>query len=982
MASPGHDSYTPVSGQEDSSRDRSNESSAQASRGGSRPPREKHRVRFNQGGESIDTAKQKTPFDLRDDDSGAPAQSFARRLSSTTLAPVQHARHSSAPSLHLHSEPSGRVEKGESSAVAPTGKMKAPLRPSIVRLSSSKSTDLDVNGEDPAGLSIEKPKATARPSIMRMSSSASIDSDEGLEMPLKRTATGPLKKRHRDDEEKDDDEDADGNDDDNESNDEVGKMFSEKTAFERAARLSRSIGTRSAPVSRQQSPARKAAALEQPLSPPPGHQHNMPIDLRDIPLEKLNSRRTKYGIEDESDDSEQEDEKETRTKGKSTSAVRRIAKSASRIVRENTDWRHNFLKAKNKPLPLQSGQVTPVEERDPFDYIPRPNKYREGYLSSLMRLYDQQGVGSAFAHIPWSQHAIDEAIDKRTQSNASLVGSAYTTPAQTPQHSPKTSGEFTETPTPATSPPHTGTNTPKGKHEKWYYKNREFRSTGSIADLVASSTSLAQVGAQGSKEHANALRPKPKYRPRSQQALDTVLGKKKKLHRDEDIRIQIHMAETIQRKEYILKMCKALMCYGAPTHRLEEYLKMSARVLSIDSQFLYIPGCMIVSFDDSAMHTTEVKIVRTSQAVNLGKLLETHQVYKEVVHDTIGVEEAITRLDTIIKKPNRYSLWFLVFIYGVASACVGPFAFGARPIDLPFAFFLGCLLGFMQLILAPYSELYSNIFEISAAVLTSFLARALGSIKGGNIFCFSALAQSSIALILPGYLVLCGSLELQSKNIVAGSVRMVYAIIYSFFLGFGITIGSSLYGWADHNATSATTCSTEWPFWWKIIFVPPFTLCLILINQGKAKQMPVMLVIAMVGYVVNHFSAIRFASNAQIANTLGALAIGILGNSYSRLRHGLAVTALLPAIFVQVPSGLAASGSLVSGITNANQITNSSAAAAANNGAASGSLGMNSAVLNVGFSMIEVAIGITVGLFLSALVIYPFGKRRSGLFSF
>jgi hypothetical protein len=42
----------------------------------------------------------------------------------------------------------------------------------------------------------------------------------------------------------------------------------------------------------------------------------------------------------------------------------------------------------------------------------------------------------------------------------------------------------------------------------------------------------------------------------------------------------------------------------------------------------------------------------------------------------------------------------------------------------------------------------------------------------------------------------------------------------------------------------------------------------------------------------------------------------------------------------------------------------------------------NSTMFNVGYSMIQVAIGISVGLFLSALVIYPFGKRRSGLFSF
>ena len=215
---------------------------------------------------------------------------------------------------------------------------------------------------------------------------------------------------------------------------------------------------------------------------------------------------------------------------------------------------------------------------------------------------------------------------------------------------------------------------------------------------------------------------------------------------------------------------------------------------------------------------------------------------------------------------------------------------------------------------------------------------------------------------------------------------MVYAIIYSLFLGYGITIGTSFYGGIDPAATSKVSCNTTTPAWFPFIFVPPFTLCLIIINQGKWKQMPAMLVIAFTGFVVNHFSALRFASNAQIANTLGALAVGVMGNLYSRLRHGVAAAALLPAIFVQVPSGLAASGSLVSGITSANQITNRTdgvgGVTTVSNGTQAASVNVNSMVFNVGYSMIQVAIGITVGLFLSALVVYPFGKRRSGLFSF
>lgn len=221
---------------------------------------------------------------------------------------------------------------------------------------------------------------------------------------------------------------------------------------------------------------------------------------------------------------------------------------------------------------------------------------------------------------------------------------------------------------------------------------------------------------------------------------------------------------------------------------------------------------------------------------------------------------------------------------------------------------------------------------------------------------------------------------------------MVYSVIYSLFLGFGITIGTSIYGAIDKKATSAVNCTGKMPEWYPWLFVPLFTFCLIILNHGRFKQMPVMLFVSLAGYFVNYFSGRRFKSNAQIANTFGAFTIGVLGNLYSRFGHGLAVTAILPAIFVQVPSGLAASGSLVTGVTSANQITNHSlngtlvnGTTTTNNGSEGASIqnvDVNTMVFNVGYSMIQVSIAITVGLFFSALVVYPLGKKRSGLFSF
>lgn len=244
---------------------------------------------------------------------------------------------------------------------------------------------------------------------------------------------------------------------------------------------------------------------------------------------------------------------------------------------------------------------------------------------------------------------------------------------------------------------------------------------------------------------------RPAYHKRN--SSNPIVNMLRKAKDDRDAKIKVHVASLLKRQQYIIKMCRALMLFGAPTHRLEEYLAMSAKVLEINSQFLYIPGCMIISFDDNLTHTAEVKIVRTSQGVNLGKLKDTHDVYKEVLHDVIDLDEALARLDDIINAKDRHPVWLNVIMYGLASTAVSCF-FKARPIDMPVIFILGCLLGFLQLVVAPLSMTYSTVFEISSTILITFVSRALGSIRGGNLFCFSALTQSSIAMILPGWV--CG----------------------------------------------------------------------------------------------------------------------------------------------------------------------------------------------------------------------------------
>ena len=1003
MPSPGQ-SHTPTSA-ETSSGEHSTESSTSNSRSGSRPPRG-HRVQFAQGGESLDASNQRAHFDVRDEAS-KPLRRHSKKQSPKPLpkprtrSPVS--RVPTGPRRPSRESPERTAARDPS----PPANASSPAIFSLPSDDSDTPTLKSALGGNSRRQSDEGPGKLTH--VRSAHQATQSDAPEIVEAPQTVDKPTESKDRRRSRFSANFDND-DNNDSDKSAKAEQGeegeereegeeediptrarKEYSETTARERAETLSRNIGSAS---NIRSLALPQASKMSPPGSPEPSDQDQPNLDLSDLAMKNLKPRRH-FGIDDDTDSDNSDEHNERpkqngQSKGKKpklSSRFRSYSKAASRLMRHHTDSmppstkRHsNLFRVPAQDAELRSGQVTPVYDRDRDNYVPRPEHYREGYLSTILKLYREQGADASLANIRGRGSGF---LHSRTSSQEHLC------------RSPDLSGGGLHSPTSS------GQATPKKQKTKWYYKNPHETSTTSIASLVGSSTVGANVGsAPAAIQQTPGLKPprpdgRQPHRPKSviSQALENAqdLYKARQASRDAEVAIQVHLTRLIVRQQYLLKLCKALISYGAPTHRLEEYMRMSARTLEIDGQFLYIPGCMIISFDDSSTHTTEVKIVRTSQGVDLGKLRDVHGIYKNVVHGKILVDEAMEELEALMKRPVKFKPWLLVPIYGLASVTVGPFAFQARPIDLPICFLLGSILGWLSLVVAPMSELYSNVFEITAAMLTSFLARAFGSIHGGNLFCFSALAQSSIALILPGYTVLCGSLELQSRNIVPGSVRMVYAVIYSLFLGFGITIGTAIFGALTSKATSDVQCRSSPPVWLPWICVPLFTLCLIIINQGKAKQMPAMVIIAFAGYVVNHFTAIRFPTNSQVAQTLGALCVGVLGNLYSRLRHGVAAAALLPAIFVQVPSGIAASGSLVSGIVSANQITNNTQNATIANSTTTVSdgteagingLNINSTVFNVGYSMIQVAIGITVGLFLSALVVYPFGKRRSGLFSF
>lgn len=165
------------------------------------------------------------------------------------------------------------------------------------------------------------------------------------------------------------------------------------------------------------------------------------------------------------------------------------------------------------------------------------------------------------------------------------------------------------------------------------------------------------------------------------------------------------------RQKFIIRLAKALLTYGAPSHRIESQLNAAATVLEIEAAFLHMSNVIIVSFGEQETGQTTTKFVKAIGRLQLGKLHETHSIYKSVAHDEIGAEEGAARLGELLKSPAVYGDWTRCFIAFACAALICPLAFEGSILDMGAAGCCGFILAFLQLFGTARSPLYANVFE-------------------------------------------------------------------------------------------------------------------------------------------------------------------------------------------------------------------------------------------------------------------------------
>ncbi|KAJ1911411.1 pheromone-regulated protein prm10 [Mycoemilia scoparia] len=414
-----------------------------------------------------------------------------------------------------------------------------------------------------------------------------------------------------------------------------------------------------------------------------------------------------------------------------------------------------------------------------------------------------------------------------------------------------------------------------------------------------------------------------------------------------------HAIDTLLQHQHLLVLfVKTMMTYGAPLHHLNQNMDRMTKFLDLEASFFVLPGMAVISFDDSMTHTSETKVLQCQQEWDMYRLEQVNQIWKKVIYRDISVKMAVTQLEELIRAPDLYPWYYIWPIWGIMAWSISLLAFRGGWLDSACACGLGLLVGAMYLASKKFPG-YTNFFEVSGAMVAGF---------GASLFqkwiCFSSVALSATVVMFPGLIMTTGVIELTSRQLISGTVRIFYAFVLSFVIAFGLHLGNAIYteifshGQVIPASVQMELCQGMSPYT-LFLTVPVATTCIGMLIKVHWRHFLSINLVAGATFAIYWAIQVKLGI-PSLAVTLSSFALGLISNTWSRLSGQAAYAILLPGQILLVPGSLGIRGII---------------ALLEHDGGHS----------SLAFEMVIISISIMVGMFASTCIVYPFGKKRSAL---
>jgi len=340
-------------------------------------------------------------------------------------------------------------------------------------------------------------------------------------------------------------------------------------------------------------------------------------------------------------------------------------------------------------------------------------------------------------------------------------------------------------------------------------------------------------------------------------------------------------------------MGRAFHRHGFSASRVEEVMVRLAERLGLPlAQIFSTPTSIMAAFGPLGSQRSHLLRVEPG-SVNLTQVSQLDRLAVAVLQGELAPIDGIARLREIEEHPSGYGRVATVGSFVAASGAVSVFLGGGWA-ELIVATVIGLATGLLALYAGPRPRV-QRVFEPLVALMASAVAGVVARLWLPHSVYVSTLA--GLIVLIPGFPLTVAVRELSTQHLASGTARFASATATFLGIGFGVALGDRLV--ALMLGERADLAAQPYPLWALPVAVAVAGLAFAVILQAERRDTVRIVVIGLVAVAAGRLGA-RFLG-LELGAFMGALAVGVLGNLFSRLRNRPSLILIVPGILMLVP---------------------------------------------------------------------------------
>ncbi|MGB5573034.1 MAG: threonine/serine exporter family protein [Thermoanaerobaculia bacterium] len=349
---------------------------------------------------------------------------------------------------------------------------------------------------------------------------------------------------------------------------------------------------------------------------------------------------------------------------------------------------------------------------------------------------------------------------------------------------------------------------------------------------------------------------------------------------------------------FLIKLGQAAHAYGSTAARLEAYLARMTAAFGLGGVFQSTPTDIVFAFQEEGDRWQRIHVAKMpGTGLELNRLAKVGELVDAVEAGQVSLAEATARLDEIDKIPHPWGVVANAFSYAfIGSGLAVLFSLGWW--DVLLATLLSLVVYAMVLLSGRFGKRTAEWLPLSSAFVAAFLAGSARVFVPELNTLMVTLA--AIAVLLPGYTISLGVIELVGQHVVSGTANLMSGLVYLVKQIAGAWLGVGLAGLLFAVPAAATGAPVDAQWLW--LFMPLLILGLCMVFQTAPRD----LLAAGFGCAIAYGGILLGSAmvGGNLGNLIGTIIAVVFANGWAIKTRRPTSIVLVPAIILLVSGSI------------------------------------------------------------------------------